>query len=51
MTWIVVSAGLVLAGLLVLGATAARAVAAARGLNREVAQINQQFRTKPDGKG
>ncbi|MCK2216406.1 hypothetical protein MF672_021755 [Actinomadura sp. ATCC 31491] len=51
MTWILLAAGLVVAGLAVLGAAAVRVVSAARGLNREVAQINQQFRVKPDSRG
>ncbi|MER6582310.1 hypothetical protein [Nonomuraea sp. NPDC001023] len=37
MTWIFLAAGLVLAGLAVLGVAGARAVAAARTLTREVA--------------
>ncbi|MGI5289656.1 hypothetical protein ACQEVF_40830 [Nonomuraea polychroma] len=51
MTWIFVAAGLVLAGLAVLGVAGARVVAAARGLNREIAQVNEQFRMKQDLKG
>ncbi|WP_327581002.1 hypothetical protein OHA25_34045 [Nonomuraea sp. NBC_00507] len=51
MTWIFLTGGLVLAGLAVLAAAAARVVAAARGLNREIAQINEQFRLKEDLKG
>ncbi|HEX4816128.1 MAG TPA: hypothetical protein VFV66_25570 [Nonomuraea sp.] len=48
MTWIFVAAGLVPAGLVVLGVATARVVAAARGLNREIAQINYQFSAKED---
>ncbi|MGP3957726.1 hypothetical protein ACTWPT_17125 [Nonomuraea sp. 3N208] len=51
MTWIFLTAGLVLAGLAVLAVAAARVVIAARGLNRELAQINEQFRLKQDLKG
>jgi hypothetical protein len=51
MTWILLAAGLVLAGLAVIGVAAARVVAAARGLNREITQINAQFSIKEDLRG
>lgn len=51
MTWIFLAAGLVLAGLAVLGVATARVVAAARGLNREIAQIHEQFSLKQDLRG
>jgi hypothetical protein len=51
MTWILLAAGLVVAGLAVLGAATARVVVAAHRLNREIAQIHQQFRVKGELKG
>ncbi|MGN9840297.1 hypothetical protein ACTMTI_19445 [Nonomuraea sp. H19] len=51
MTWIFLAAGLVVAGLVVLGIVGARVVAAARGLNREVAEVHAQFSAKRDARG
>ncbi|SEH01907.1 hypothetical protein SAMN05444920_122158 [Nonomuraea solani] len=51
MMWILAAAGLCLAGLVVLGVAGARVVVAARGLNREIARVHQQFRSKADLRG
>ncbi|WP_170223645.1 hypothetical protein [Nonomuraea turkmeniaca] len=51
MTWIFLAAGLGVAGLAVLGAAGARVVAAARGLNREIAEVHQRIRTKETFRG
>ncbi|GAA3557799.1 hypothetical protein GCM10022419_043060 [Nonomuraea rosea] len=51
MTWILLAAGLCLAGLAVLAVAVARVVVAARALNQQIAHVNQQFRVKEDAKG
>ncbi|WP_153263860.1 hypothetical protein [Nonomuraea phyllanthi] len=51
MTWIYVSIGLGVGGLAVLAVTGARVVAAARRLNRQIAQVHAQFSTKEDARG
>ena len=51
MTWIYLGIGLGVAGLAVIGAALARVVVAARGLNREIARVHQQFSLKADLRG
>ncbi|GGT06612.1 hypothetical protein ACFFV7_08535 [Nonomuraea spiralis] len=46
MTWIFLAAGLILAGLVVLGVTGARAAAAARALSREVAAAKSRLESE-----
>jgi uncharacterized membrane-anchored protein YhcB (DUF1043 family) len=51
MTWLLVSIGLGVAGLLVLGAAAARVRAAAARLNREIDHVHHQFRRNQQAGG
>ncbi|MEU4574404.1 hypothetical protein ACBI99_41095 [Nonomuraea sp. ATR24] len=46
MTWILPAAVLLVAGLAVIAVAGRRAAVAARRLNREIAQVHQQFRHK-----
>ncbi|WP_181449134.1 hypothetical protein [Nonomuraea aridisoli] len=51
MTMLFICLGLGVAGLAALAVAGARVVGAARTLNREIAQVHEQFRDKEDLKG
>ncbi|MDA0634327.1 hypothetical protein OUY22_12955 [Nonomuraea sp. MCN248] len=51
MTWILVSIGLGVAGVAVLGVAAARVTSAAAELNRTITHVRHQFHRKEDAGG